>query len=410
MKRPMCRLERRSLLSFFCLLIALSFASAGPVSAQRSRETLDGVRNFGRVTSNYYRGGQVTPEGVERLAGLGVRTIIDLRDEPSLGEPEACERLGITYHKFPMSGHAAPDGADVDKILSIIKDAKAPVYVHCSAGKHRAGTIAALYRMKVEGWAPEQAWSEQQSYGFGLPEEHPELYTFVYGARDMATAPAATRVSARSGLDAGQGGEKDRVAKKDDDDDEDDESDDDGDDEDGDDASESRRVVPAKRSDRDAESVRAVERSAPPAESAASVAALSADGPYLAMDEAIRRARAEGGTGDLLKVDLEYDGVRKVTTWDVTFSSGTEYELNATTGALLASKQKPAGKLAVLTPLALDNEMKTFKEIIAIANGPVTEMELKHIKGRAETVFEVLLADGTLQFYDARSGNAITGL
>jgi protein tyrosine/serine phosphatase len=60
--------------------------------------------------------------------------------------------------------------------------------VHCSAGKHRSGTIAALYRTRVQGWSKEKAWAEQQSYGFGTPEKHPELYDYVYGSRSQDIA------------------------------------------------------------------------------------------------------------------------------------------------------------------------------------------------------------------------------
>src|SRR5262245_42607777 len=54
---------------------------------------------------------------------------------------------------------------------------------------------------------------------------------------------------------------------------------------------------------------------------------LSAQARYITMGEAIKRAKSEGGTGDLLKVDLEWDEYRSTVTWDLTFSSGNEYEI-----------------------------------------------------------------------------------
>jgi len=95
---------------------------------------------------------------------------------------------------------------------------------------------------------------------------------------------------------------------------------------------------------------------------------LSAEAGYITVAEAINRAKAEGGSGDVLKVDLEWDLARSVATWDVTFSAGVEYEIEATTGNLLGTKPKAPAKLAVLSPLSLNEPsakgLLTFQEII----------------------------------------------
>jgi protein tyrosine phosphatase (PTP) superfamily phosphohydrolase (DUF442 family) len=421
------------------LFLACTLLSTPAAFAQAKREQVDGVKNFGRVTPTYFRGGAVTPEGVANLHRMGVRTIVDLRDKPSPGEPEACERLGIAYHKFSTDGHAAPDRATLDKILSIIKNAEDPVYVHCSAGKHRAGTVCALYRIEVQGWSREQAWAEQQAYGFGVPEEHPELYEFVYGKNAVAKAAGVTYVSERTPIERGDKADKKAKKSKDDDDDEDkgddddkkskdddddkkskDDDDDDKkskDDDEGKDESEndSFDMTLNEVSDDSGAVAEAASEPAPSAERvaeatpASAVVGLSSAAGYIPMAKAIDRARAEGGSGQILKIDLEYDPIRSVTTWDVTFSSGAEYEIEATSGNVLATKQKAAAKLAVLQPLALDgSNFKTFQQIIAAAEkehgSSVSEMELKRIKGRADTVFEVVLTDGSTYYYDAQSG------
>ena len=168
------------------LIIAACLLASGLTAtarAQNGRGGVSGVTNFGRVTDTYFRGGKVTPEGIKNLYDMGVRTVVDLAGKG--GDEEAtCKSLGITWYSFPMNGSSRPDDTKVDEILSIIKNAKEPVYVHCSAGKHRAGTICALYRMRVQGWTPEKAWNEQQSYGFGEPSGHAELYAYVYGGGD----------------------------------------------------------------------------------------------------------------------------------------------------------------------------------------------------------------------------------
>ena len=142
---------------------------------------------------------------------------------------------------------------------------------------------------------------------------------------------------------------------------------------------------------------------------------LSANAGYISMEDAIKRARAEGATGEALKIDLEWDDTRSTVTWDVTFSSGAEYEVDAISGKFLGAKEKAPAKLAVLMPLELKGSgALTFQEIIQLAEAKhkqnVKEMELKRIKGRSDTVFEVLLANGATLFYDATTGKPLTGL
>src|SRR5262245_3449622 len=172
------------------LVLQVPLADAGP-------ESLEGVTNFGRVTKLYFRGGRVTTKGVENLHAMGVRTIIDLTKHHD--EEAAARRLGMTYYSFPLKGKKAPSDATVAAILRIITEAKEPVYAHCSGGKQRAGTIAALYRMRVQGWSPARAWEEEERYGFGSPTRHLALYQYAYCGRGPCAGPAPQ--SARPGAE-----------------------------------------------------------------------------------------------------------------------------------------------------------------------------------------------------------------
>jgi protein tyrosine/serine phosphatase len=193
--------------------MALVFIVILPL-AQAESERVKGVTNFGRVTDLYFRGGKVTNEGVRNLHDMGVRTIIDLTGDRK--EEAAARRLGMKFYSFPMRGSERPDDAKVAAILRIISEAKEPVYAHCKAGKHRAGTIAALYRIRVQSWVPDRAWKEQQSYGFGSVRDHPKLYAYVYG-HDGAGADRDS-----SSVKAKPSGKRDHKHQDDDDDDDDD--------------------------------------------------------------------------------------------------------------------------------------------------------------------------------------------
>jgi uncharacterized membrane protein YkoI/protein tyrosine phosphatase (PTP) superfamily phosphohydrolase (DUF442 family) len=402
-------------------ILALAIFSVASITlAQSGREQIEGVKNFGRVTDRYFRGGAVTPDGIRTLAEMGVRAIIDLRDNPNADEPTVCQRNSILYFSFPMTGHDTPSDKAVSEIFSIIQKAKEPVYVHCSAGKHRAGTIAALYRTRVQGWPKERAWAEQQSYGFGAPEEHPELYAYVYGSRVEHGDSSARSAADDKDRDKSSSKEKkkkdDKLAKAKKDDDDDDRDDD---------AKKGRREKKDKKKDKtenvagagskaddDVKEEPATKESTPEIRA---TAGLSAEASYITVTEAIESAKAEGGSGAVLKVDLEWDAARSVATWDVTFSSGAEYEIEAVSGKILGTKPKAPNKLAVLSPLELDgNRLLTFQKIIRKAetsrSQTVIEVELKRIKGRSETIYEVVLADGATVLYDAATGNAINGI
>ena len=71
------RLFPRIIITILTLVI---FSVAPSILAQSGREQVEGVKNFGRVTDRYFRGRAVTPDGIRSLAEMGVRAIIDLRE------------------------------------------------------------------------------------------------------------------------------------------------------------------------------------------------------------------------------------------------------------------------------------------------------------------------------------------
>ena len=56
-------------------------------------------------------------------------------------------------------------------MLAVFDDpASYPVLIHCKAGLHRTGCMAAVYRMEYQGWTPRQAVAEMRANGFAATD------------------------------------------------------------------------------------------------------------------------------------------------------------------------------------------------------------------------------------------------
>jgi protein tyrosine/serine phosphatase len=176
---------------------ALAKSASGASSAARpASPALANIRidNFGQINSNYYRGAQPEGQDYEDLAALGVRTVIDLTKDGRSDEAAMVKGAGMRFVRIPLTTTDRPSDQAVADFLKLVTDpASLPVYVHCQGGRHRTGTMTAVYRMTVDGWTADQAYAEMRQYKFeGFPG-HPELKSFVY---DYPTQLGNTRIVA----------------------------------------------------------------------------------------------------------------------------------------------------------------------------------------------------------------------
>lgn len=150
------------------LFVALSaFITGAQEKAQRYKE----LPNFHQVNERLYRGGQPKDGGLERLAALGVKTIVNLRGagDGTTGEEAKARTLGMRFVSLPMPNVGRPTGEQIARALEIIDDpANAPVFVHCKRGADRTGVLIAAYRIKHDGWTDEQAITEANRHGMGF--------------------------------------------------------------------------------------------------------------------------------------------------------------------------------------------------------------------------------------------------
>jgi protein tyrosine phosphatase (PTP) superfamily phosphohydrolase (DUF442 family) len=127
---------------------------------------LAGVPNLYRISGELYRSEQPSPQGMQNLKNLGLKTIINLRwlhsDRDEIGD------AGLTYeHIYMKAWH--PEEDDVVRFLKIVTDPKhTPVLVHCKHGADRTGTMIAVYRIAVQGWSKAEAIREMTEGGFGF--------------------------------------------------------------------------------------------------------------------------------------------------------------------------------------------------------------------------------------------------
>jgi len=154
-------------------------------------ERIDGVtglENFARIHEGLYRGAQPTREGLRTLKARGIKTVINLRSNHS--NKEDVEACGMTAVQIPLQadifGSKPPTEEQLRLFFELILDpARQPVFFHCAHGKDRTGTMAALYRIEVEGWAAEDAVEEMQAFGYH--DIYQDLISFVrsYKAREL---------------------------------------------------------------------------------------------------------------------------------------------------------------------------------------------------------------------------------
>src|ERR1041385_3539973 len=86
--------------------LACSMALATYADSDHKREAANGglavdIDNFGKINDHYYRGAQPKGRNYEQLAAIGVKTIVDLREEAKSSSRAEAERAGLHYINLP---------------------------------------------------------------------------------------------------------------------------------------------------------------------------------------------------------------------------------------------------------------------------------------------------------------------
>jgi uncharacterized protein (TIGR01244 family) len=191
------------------LLVALALFLAPVVAraqeaqpAQAARQVESGAQagqkhaypelpNFQQVNARLYRGAQPRKGGLQRLAALGVKTVINLRDDDDRAAEEEREAhaLGLRYFNVPVSRAGRPSPKHIDEVMALIDAAdNQPVFVHCKRGSDRTGAVVAVYRITHDGWTGERALEEAEAFGLGFWQRGKKDFINDY-FRDHAMTP-----------------------------------------------------------------------------------------------------------------------------------------------------------------------------------------------------------------------------
>jgi len=175
--------SNRSYLSVLFGVISLVLASSITAFSQESNKSdlsKVGIKNFGQMDDRFFRGGQPKADEYTELAALGIRTVIDLQDDPTSYEKQNVEALGMKYINIPMSDKDYPETAKIDQFLKLVNDpTTGKFYVHCAGGRHRTGVMGAVYRFNLYNWNYDQVYAEMKKYDFYTRWGHGDMKKFV---------------------------------------------------------------------------------------------------------------------------------------------------------------------------------------------------------------------------------------
>lgn len=165
------------------LALAITFISVASASAKEKTAPAFpniAIKNFGQMNERFFRGAQPGEGDYKALAALGIKTIIDLRNDPTSYEKSDAEAAGMRYVNIPMSDSSRPRDEQIAQFLKLVDDpATGSFFVHCVGGRHRTGVMGAVYRMTHDGWGFDQAYKEMKNYDFYTRFGHGALKDYV---------------------------------------------------------------------------------------------------------------------------------------------------------------------------------------------------------------------------------------
>lgn len=169
----------RTLAGAVLTILALTIVSQAQETASQNNQTIK-IKNFGQMDERFYRGAQPKEEDYKDLASLGIKTVIDLTDDPKPYERSAVEALGMKYINIPMADRKYPTEEATRMFLKVTSDPDTgKFFVHCAGGRHRTGAMGAVYRYQYYDWNFDQVYAEMKKFDFYTSWGHGAYKDFV---------------------------------------------------------------------------------------------------------------------------------------------------------------------------------------------------------------------------------------
>ena len=184
---------KRSYVSVLLAVVSLVLASQITAFSQESEQvspaanvTNVNIKNFGQMDDRFFRGAQPKESDYKQLAALGIKTIIDLRNDAKPYAKQSAEAAGMKYVNIAMSDKDYPPSEKIAEFLKLVDDpTTGKFYVHCAGGRHRTGVMGAVYRFNQYNWNYDQVYAEMKKYDFYTRWGHGDMKKFV---QDYATS------------------------------------------------------------------------------------------------------------------------------------------------------------------------------------------------------------------------------
>jgi len=97
------------------ILIAALLIAASASAETKGNLDLSKIRikNFGQTSGAYYRGAQPENRDYPALAGIGVKTVIDLTRDGRADEQGLVEHAGMKFYRIPLTTTERPSEAAI---------------------------------------------------------------------------------------------------------------------------------------------------------------------------------------------------------------------------------------------------------------------------------------------------------
>lgn len=186
-------LSQKSFRSFSAaIFIALALTVVAQAQSSQNFSTVK-IKNFGQMDERFYRGAQPKETDYKDLAALGIKTVIDLTNDPKPYERSTVESLGMKYINIPMVERKYPTDEVTRTFLQVVSDpATGKFFVHCAGGRHRTGAMGAVYRYQFYDWNFDQVYAEMKKFDFYTTWGHGAYKDFVQDYYDKIRVAKAS--------------------------------------------------------------------------------------------------------------------------------------------------------------------------------------------------------------------------